>query len=917
MSAIYEKGSSWRKWDLQVQTILDENYSELSTYYESLKKDEPVKWKEFTEKLGSEEKALKYDSKDYFFTDATDSEKTRARNYAKTFISFLEIFHGEEACIAITDHNYDHPYLLDEFREVSLNSKIKVICGVEINVMGVHILALFDDILYKKETFSDGIRTFLSSINIHNKKQGNVLTVSDKAYTEVIDLIIKNNGIVIYPHCNSDNGLFQERGKTDRTHLAGHFNYQEFNILQGKNESNCKSTETFISTKPKLTSKFCFTLASDSRCLADILMPDEKGNYTWIKGDPTFEGLKQITYESDLRIRLQASLPEDKPGYQVIDFVKINNNLIYNNKIELNPNLNSVIGGRSTGKSVLLTAIAKKLKTEKPVIFANKHEYNEFVKSISDSIDVVWKDGEVNNDREIEFFQQGYMYELAINKKRLSKLVEDILKQKGKSELIQSFSAKKSEAKKKISSLLSDVFQVIHDISEKESQKSDKGDKKGIEDEIKRLSEELKKLNSTDITEENRESYEKQSEQLEKWKSEIEAITKDKERVSYMKSLSLVRDNISYELTSVSESTKNAISTIFSDVKKEADLSWVTKLEGIASTLDTTKGQINTNIQLALEDDTYKKVSNAYKESIQLSELEEKIKIQRRNLLEITSIIDEITSLNKQRKELISDVLVTQGSYYNELMLLIPKLSIFQDGLKISAQPIFEDVRYREILHSAINQQSQSNQQLSNYSYTDNKQYSEHVTKLFNLLLEQKLTLKSGYSNRSLCDPVLSECFHSISYDLEYEDDSFDHMSDGKKAFVVLKLLLDFSDKNCPILIDQPEDDLDNRAIYQDLVQYIKSKKTKRQILLATHNPNIVVGADSELVAIANQNGSKSKNHNGKKFEYITGSLENTMPLDSSIQYILDTQGIREHVCSILEGGDTAFKLREKKYGIK
>lgn len=50
-------------------------------------------------------------------------------------------------------------------------------------------------------------------------------------------------------------------------------------------------------------------------------------------------------------------------------------------------------------------------------------------------------------------------------------------------------------------------------------------------------------------------------------------------------------------------------------------------------------------------------------------------------------------------------------------------------------------------------------------------------------------------------------------------------MSEGKKAFVILRLLLDFSKNDYPILIDQPEDDLDNRAIYHDLVQYLREKK--------------------------------------------------------------------------------------------
>jgi len=184
------------------------------------------------------------------------------------------------------------------------------------------------------------------------------------------------------------------------------------------------------------------------------------------------------------------------------------------------------------------------------------------------------------------------------------------------------------------------------------------------------------------------------------------------------------------------------------------------------------------------------------------------------------------------------------------------------------------------------------------------------------MLIKGSISLKGGYSHYRLADLLISSCFYKISYDLAYEGDNFKEMSDGKKAFVVLKLLLEFSDKSCPILIDQPEDDLDNRAIFLDLVQYIKSKKIERQIILATHNPNIVVGADSECVIVANQNGLKSENQENKKFEYFTGSLENNSPYDESHQYVLESQGIREHVCAILEGGDAAFKLRERKYNI-
>ena len=135
--------------------------------------------------------------------------------------------------------------------------------------------------------------------------------------------------------------------------------------------------------------------------------------------------------------------------------------------------------------------------------------------------------------------------------------------------------------------------------------------------------------------------------------------------------------------------------------------------------------------------------------------------------------------------------------------------------------------------------------------------------------------------------------------------------------FIILKLLLEFSSKECPILIDQPEDSLDNRAIYNELVQYLRMKKTQRQIILVTHNPNVVVSADSENVIVANQNGKNSLNEDNFKFQYVNGSLENTRAKDNENNIILESQGIREHVCEILEGGKEAFENREKKYGFK
>jgi len=153
--------------------------------------------------------------------------------------------------------------------------------------------------------------------------------------------------------------------------------------------------------------------------------------------------------------------------------------------------------------------------------------------------------------------------------------------------------------------------------------------------------------------------------------------------------------------------------------------------------------------------------------------------------------------------------------------------------------------------------------------------------------------------------------YFDISYDLMQGTDRLGQMSPGKKGIILFQLFLHMSSSQDPILIDQPEDNLDNRTVYKELNDFIKEKKIQRQIIIVSHNSNLVVSTDSENVIVAHQNSDGIS----PKFEYLNGSLENTFLYEDE-EHILKKQGIREHVCEILEGGVEAFKKREKKYNI-
>ena len=109
----------------------------------------------------------------------------------------------------------------------------------------------------------------------------------------------------------------------------------------------------------------------------------------------------------------------------------------------------------------------------------------------------------------------------------------------------------------------------------------------------------------------------------------------------------------------------------------------------------------------------------------------------------------------------------------------------------------------------------------------------------------------------------------------------------------MLKLLL--AEGDCPLIIDQPEDNLDNKFIFSELVEAFRKAKKTRQIIIATNNANLVVNTDSEQIIVA-----EYKENEG--ISYQSGSLENI--------------GIREKAINILEGGKDAFQKRELRYEI-
>ena len=171
--------------------------------------------------------------------------------------------------------------------------------------------------------------------------------------------------------------------------------------------------------------------------------------------------------------------------------------------------------------------------------------------------------------------------------------------------------------------------------------------------------------------------------------------------------------------------------------------------------------------------------------------------------------------------------------------------------------------------------------------------------------LPPKDYLRSGVTIQDVLTWLYEVDHISLEYGLKFNGAELENLSPGTKGIVLLILYLgmDINDTR-PLIVDQPDENLDNESIYNLLTPYFRSAKVRRQIIVITHNPNLVVNSDSEQVIIA----SAEKQENGfPVIHYVGGALENNQPPET---------GIRQRVCLILEGGDIAFSKRERRYAL-
>lgn len=841
--------------------------------------------------------------------------------------------------IALTDHHTAKN--IDETKSKGRHEGVTVISGIEFRSeyggKSVHFIGLFPDTYKGEELSSKALNDLVlcplgvSETTIIMKarelkeysedgaafKDGMFLVQVD--FKKASELIHSYGGLVSVHNGSKENGLdaevkHQGRGVRNVSELYDSLGtlkeellthgYIDVCEIRKENDNEKFYLDEF--SKPSI-------IASDAHETSSI-----GSKFVWIKADPTFEGLRQITYEPVERVKIQVDVPERRNDYQVIESFSINHPEFGTQTIPLNQGLNTIIGGRSSGKSILLGSIAKKIGSLTRVK-ENKPDYDEYLRTLLPYITLTWKDGVSNNSRDIDFFPQSYINSLAADSIEVNKFIENVIKNDPvKKTEIDAHISFCIDNKSKINQEIANYFALKEKAKELQSEIAVEGNKEGVEKEIEKDKQELqnaKGLMGAPITPEEEAQYKKVLQIVATATLSIDAARKNISKLEAFKKIKVSND-IGDQIIGVPDGMASEINLAYKDLRIDFSAKWTVLLQQHVAAEEEVIRKSTGQLLLAEKDATFVKCFEYYGKNDAYSESEKRLRAEEEKLRIINELENEVSNLNSIVEGKGKLILKLNNEFYLKANELAAKLRFENGEVVIGSSPSFCSRKFHKVVAVHFDLRSPETNSLLEYEHVNNDQHVKFFEDIFERLTNGQIPFKAAHNLQQTLIDIFAETYYDIEYDVTYENDNLSSMSEGKKAFIILRILLDFNARECPILIDQPEDDLDNRAIYDQLVKYVKAKKKERQIILVTHNPNIVVGADAEEVIVSNQHGINSLNQDNVKFEYLTGSLENTL-LKDPFKPVLIGQGIRQHVCDVLEGGDEAFRKREQKYGTR
>ncbi|MGT0102801.1 TrlF family AAA-like ATPase [Helicobacter pylori] len=858
------KGSSWHKWDLHVHTP----YTHLNKAYQCSEED-------FIQKLCASEincigltNYFKFNEKEFAL-----KEKIEKRG--------IKIFYNLEVRLDYKNNKNEFLDFHIIFSDEILSDNIKrFLSDMKATIDGTE-KRLAD---LEKDDFNKAVVNFDQLLECLEEESLNLMG------KYLLGFLSRGHGSI---ECE-----FLEKGGRNETIYKKVIDKSHFLIHSSDNQKNLKDyRDSWLKyNKPLLQS-------------SDAHKEDSIGKkYTWIKAEKTFEGLKQIIYEPETRVSIDEEKSQDPlhkidcVGLCFDGEVKITNEkgdvpfcyVGFNETLFFSPNFTCVIGGRGSGKSTLLQLIASKLY-DKSLVKGLKHETIQKCIEIQPDTDIV---------DSVEYLAQNEVEEFATN---VSKFTEAIFNR---------IDSKSSGNLKELEN------QIIENIKKFDEQITYWQEKTKLEEQLKNREKERKKsqniidtftdedyLDKREKLQENHKALIdlKQSKEvvltfIEKLKRVVNFESKEnmEEKNSYDKVYNQLKQNICKELEEIDKNIKNGCFDSDDKNIEKLEVKQQTLRQEIGEFLKE-KGVIDENI------------GDLERANCQLADIEKEITDLKRKIEEITNKIKgfswegidkDIENFENQIEEKlkeINSVFKEISKNHKEVKPITIKYRLNEDIF----EGVFED--FDKLVDKGFNiqkHQSKIKEYLKEIELknTIDMQHAGFIEELYSSIDNKKAafyeTMKDIFDReihfqiyRLLILKHLRNVEKYKIFEVRYDKRALNETSFGQKCTAVLVVLLSLG--NNPIIIDEPEAHLDSALIANYLVTLIKKQKQKRQIIFATHNANFVLNADAEQII-------QLKNENNK---IVAQS------------FMIESDKHKEDLLK-LEGGEKAFKDRERKYGI-
>lgn len=922
----YPRGSEWRKWDLHLHAP----GTKLSNGYGS-----PADWDRYCAALEKSDVAA-FGVTDYF---TLDSFFELQAEFASRYPNSIKVFFP------------------------NLEMRLPESVNKDLQTVDVHLL-LRPDLSRQKaqrllqalktEVLETGSMRKLSCDELETQNHFESATVSREAIDKAIEEVFgegrerKDNVLVVVPANNS--GIRAVSSEKRKANLADGIDAWADAIFgSDANSAHFMKTDRYEDPGSKSTPKPVFSGCDahsfdqlDSWLGKSVDIESTYQTVTWIKADVGFEGLQQTLVEPDERVRIQPTQPDAKDPYKVISKIKFTNTNSFPKEVLFNENLVSIIGSRSSGKSALLAYVAHAIDPDHTVAqqlatgqFAKRGEAGPAAgKTWADVADmrceIEWGDPEVR-DGKIIYIPQNSLFAISSRPKDITEKIAPALYR-----LSDRYRAAHDQvlrtvegANLAITRAVGEWFRTREEIQGVRAHMRDLGDRKAIEATKLSLDAQINALRKeAALSDADVAAFEGLTATFRTMDARLSAIDVEMAGLSpYVGDRDTAGLHISANVRvdvqtrpSPSELGQELADAVRDLAEKSREglhaqlaaalIGRMTTLADERAALASKRAELETeNAGLIARNTASKQIEELIKNvAVQVATLDE-FDVEEKKLAELrteqSGYVTEIADRTAEREVASKPLDAAFESEPNDL-----------DGMTFG----FEE-QVEEDTVSAVSDRF-NKQERSTYIDTDNRvldiaKAQAEAAIFLEAVASGTQRLMKGVDPSSAATDALTAT-PSIRFYARLDGDRIggferSSMTPGKQALFALTLTLSESVEAWPLLIDQPEDDLDSRAIYDTIVPYLKRRKRERQILMVTHNANLVVGADSEQVIVTNRHGNDRRNRNDQTFDYLTGSLEQSR-LKRSADYVLETGGVREHACEILDGGEEAFQKRRDKY---